>query len=91
MKDLNKLIKTSIKEDKVLIGFNVVLKTLKTGKVKQIIYANNFPQDKVKLIKHNADLSGVEVTEFPKDGVELGLICGKPFPVGIIAIKGSGK
>jgi large subunit ribosomal protein L30e len=91
MTDLNKIIKNKIRDDKVIIGFNLVSKLLKTGKIGKIIYANNFPQNKVKVIKHNSKISGVEVIEYPKDGMELGLVCGKPFSVGIIGIKGSDK
>lgn len=91
MSDLNKLIKNSIRDGKVIIGFNRISKLLKTGKLNKIIYANNFPKDKVESVEHNAKLSGIEVVEFSKDGVELGLICGKPFSVGIIGITGSSK
>ena len=91
MSDINKLIKNKIKENKIILGFNLVSKTLKSKKINKIIYANNLPQNKVKLIKHNAKLSDVEVIEYSKDGMELGLVCGKPFSVGIIGIKGSDK
>jgi len=91
MKEIEKLIKNKVRENKVLIGLRSVMKTLKTKKLGKVIYANNLPEDKVKLIKHNAKLVGVEVVEYKKDGTELGLICGKPFSVGAIGIEGSGK
>jgi large subunit ribosomal protein L30e len=91
MSDLSKLIKGKVKENKVIFGYNSALKILKTGKAERVIYANNLPQDKVKLLKHNAGLSKTQVEEYPDNGMELGLICGKPFSVGAIAIKGSEK
>ena len=91
MADLNKLIKNKVKEKKVILGFNSVLKTLKSKKLNRVIYANNLPDEKIRAIKHNAGLADTEITEYPNDGMELGLVCGKPFSVGVIGIKGSEK
>ena len=77
--------------NKVIFGFKSVSKILKTKKISKIVYANNLPENKVEMIKHNAKLADIEVVEYPKDGTELGLICGKPFSVGIIGLEGSSK
>jgi large subunit ribosomal protein L30e len=87
-KDLEKMIKAKVKDGKVLIGFRSVIKTLKSKKLSKVIYAKNLPEDKVSLLRHNAKLAGTETQEYPKDGMELGLICGKPFSVGVIGIRG---
>lgn len=88
---LEKLIKEKLKENKVILGFNTVMKFLKNAHPKLIVYANNIPEDRKKMIEHNAKISKVEIKEYPNDSVNLGLVCGKPFPVSVLAIKRSKK
>ncbi|MBU5689808.1 MAG: 50S ribosomal protein L30e [Candidatus Aenigmatarchaeota archaeon] len=87
--DLANLIREKVKKKEVVIGYNNVIKILKTGKPKMIVLANNIPQDRKDIIIHNAKIAKVEVKEFDNDNVNLGLVCGKPFSVSVLAIKGS--
>ncbi len=89
--DISKLIKEKIKQDKVLLGYKSVMKSLKSGRPELIVYANNLPDDRKKMIEHNAKISNVEIKEYPNDNVNLGLVCGKPFSVSILAIRRSKK
>jgi len=91
MTDLTKLIKRKMREKNVILGYNKVMKAIKTKQLQTIIYATNLPKEKLKIVKHNARIGGIEVKEYSKDSVELGLVCGKPFAVSILAIKGSKK
>ena len=87
--DLKKIIKDAIKDNRVILGYNQVIKELKTKKPEIVIHANNIPKDKLENIIHNSRLLGVDVKEYPNDNVSLGLFCGKPFSVGVLAIKGN--
>ena len=89
--DLEKTIKENLKEDKVVIGFNSVIKILKKDKPQMIVLANNIPEENKKMIIHNAQISNVEIKEYQNDSVNLGLLCGKPFPISTLAIKRSKK
>jgi len=89
--NLTTLIQEKVKSNEVVIGYNAVLKLLKKGKPKMVIIANNIPKEKKEVLIHNANLSKVEVKEFDGDNVNLGLVCGKPFTVSALAIKGSDK
>ncbi len=89
--DISKLIKEKIKQDKVLLGYKSVMKSLKSSRPELIVYANNLPDDRKKMIEHNAKISNVEIKEYPNDNVNLGLVCGKPFSVSILAIRRSKK
>jgi len=91
MMDLTEIIKIKTKENKVILGFNTVMKFIKTGNPELIVVANNFPDDKRKIIEHNAKIAKVELKEYSNDSVNLGLVCGKPFTVGVLAIKRSKK
>jgi large subunit ribosomal protein L30e len=89
--NLTSLIQEKVKANEAVIGYNRVMKLLKTGKPKMIIIANNMPKERKEALLHNAKLAKVEVKEFDNDNVNLGLVCGKPFSVSALAIKGSDK
>lgn len=91
MSDLTKLIQQSVKENKIIFGYKQTIKAIKVKKPELIVFANNFPKEKRESIEHNAKMAKVAIKEFDKDSVNLGLICGKPFSVGILAIKGGKK
>ena len=85
--ELTKLIKEKIKQDKIIIGYKTVIKSLKSDKPELVVVAVNTPKDKKKMVELNAKISKVQVKEYPKDNVNLGLLCGKPFSVSVLAIK----
>jgi len=89
--DLKKIIKDAIKDNRVTLGYDRVIKEIKTKKPKTVIHANNIPKDKLENIIHNSKLVKIDVREYPGDNVNLGLFCGKPFSVSVLAIKGSEK
>jgi large subunit ribosomal protein L30e len=89
--DLEKTIKEKLKEDKVVIGFKSVIKLLKKGNPQMIVLANNIPEENKNMIIHNIQISNVEIKEYSNDSMNLGLVCGKPFPISVLAIKRSKK
>ena len=89
--DVKKIIKDAIKQNRIIIGYNRVIKEIKTKKPKIIVYANNIPKNKLENIIHNAQIAKIDVKEYPSDNINLGLFCGKPFQVSVLAIKGSEK
>ena len=89
--NITKLIKTKMKENKVILGYRTVIKYIKNAYPELIVLANNIPEEKRRMIEHNAKIGKVEIKEYPNDGVNLGLVCGKPFPVSVLAIKRSKK
>jgi len=89
--DLAKLIKTKVKENKITLGYRTVIKSIKTGRPELIVFSNDIPEEKRRMIEHNAKIAKIEIKEYPSDGVNLGLVCGKPFPVSVLVIKRSKK
>lgn len=85
--DLIKVIKDAVKENKVVLGYNSVIKLIKTEKPKAIIYANNIPKNKLENIIHNTNFTKIDVMGYQDDSINLGLVCGKPFSVSVLAIK----
>lgn len=91
MTDLTKTIQEKVKLNQVILGYNRVIKAIKIKNPELIVIANNIPKEKRETIEHNARIAKINVKEFNNDSVNLGLICGKPFPVNVLAIRGSQK
>ncbi|MHA1743115.1 MAG: 50S ribosomal protein L30e [Candidatus Heimdallarchaeota archaeon] len=86
--NLVETIQTALKTGKVIIGYRESIKFIKTNTPKLIVVAENSPAGMRKEIEHNAKVAGVKVEVFNGSSKELGVICGKPFPVTTLVIKG---
>lgn len=85
--ELSKAISTG----RVIIGTDRSLKALKRGGVKLVVAANNCPQETLDDLEHYASLSGTKFHIFNNNSRELGLVCGKPFTVNVVAIVDPGS
>ena len=84
-------IKTAIANNKAIIGTKEVMKALKGGKIKKIIVAKNIPDSTESDLEHYRKVSGIETERFNGTGKQLGIFCGKPFGIAVMAIKGVKK
>jgi len=80
-------LKNALSENNVIIGSKRAIKYLKLGNVKMIILANNCPEEIRKDIEHYAKSSKLKVEKYDGTAKQLGIFCGKPFPIATIAIK----
>ncbi|MBI2546993.1 MAG: 50S ribosomal protein L30e [Candidatus Aenigmarchaeota archaeon] len=80
-------IQSAIKSKKVVIGHNESINYIKTGAPKAIIVANNLPASIRGELEYNAKVSKSLFEVFDGTSRELGVVCGKPFPVSTIIIK----
>ena len=80
-------IRSAIKLNKVIIGYNESVNYLKTNTQQMIIVANNLPISVRKEIEHNAKIAKTKFEVFDGTSRELGVVCGKPFPVTTIILK----
>ena len=80
MAELKKL----VKEGKIIIGTNKVMKTLKLGKLKEVYLSSNCPKYTKDDVKHYAKLNNVKVNELKESNEELGTICKKPFSISVL-------
>ncbi len=85
--DYKKEIKKAIEEGKLVIGSREIVKKLKTDKLKLIVVAQNCPENLRKDIEYYAKLAGVETVEFDGTERDLGVFCGKPFPIAAVAVE----
>ena len=80
-------INQAIKNNATIFGYRESIKFLKTSKPQKIILAKNAPENLRKEIEHNTKVAGVEVQIFEGTSKELGVFCGKPFPIAVLVIK----
>ena len=80
-------IKAAVASDKAIMGTKEVLKAMKEGKVKKVVVSSNTPESIVKDVNHYQKMSKLEVGNFGGTGKQLGVFCGKPFGISVMAIK----
>lgn len=86
-REISSRIKDALENDSLVIGKNSVLRRLKTGQLKTVVYASNSPPGLVRNLNHYGSISDITLVEFKGDSAELGEVCGKPFPVLTVGIK----
>lgn len=84
--ELSKEIRQAVNTGRVAIGTARSIKAFKRGKAKLVITSSNCPQGVTADIEHYSKLAGVPVHAFAGDSGELGLACGKPFMVSVVAV-----
>jgi large subunit ribosomal protein L30e len=80
-------IQSAVKAKTVIIGYKKSLEYLKNNSPKMIVIASNIPENKRKELEHDAALSEIKIEIFEGSSKELGVICGKPFPISALVIK----
>jgi large subunit ribosomal protein L30e len=78
---------SAIKTGKAVIGYKESVRFIKLNIPKLIVVARNMPEKYRKEIEHNAKVSSAKLETFNGSSKELGVICGKPFPVTTVVIK----
>ena len=56
------------------------------GKAKVFVLASNTPADTREKVENYSKSSNVPLIEFEGNTMELGSVCGKPFPVSVLSI-----
>lgn len=81
-----KEIRRAVDTGKVIFGKDKSLKALKLGHAKLVIVSSNCPREVLADVKRYAELAGIPFHIYGGDSAELGLTCGKPFLVSVLAI-----
>jgi large subunit ribosomal protein L30e len=89
--ELSKKIAQAIATGKVVIGTERSLKALKQGRAKLVIVAANCALEALEDAKYYASLGGAELRVYDGDSTSLGLACGKPFSVDMLAVLDPGN
>jgi len=81
-------VQSAMKSNKVIFGYRESIKFIKTDSPKLVVIANNIPDKIRKEIEYNAKLSNAKLEIFNGSSKDLGVICGRPFPIATLVIKG---
>jgi len=84
--EVSKEIRQAIDTGKVICGADKSRKVLKLGQAKLVIVASNCQSEVLEDIKRYSELVNIPVHIFAGDSAELGLACGKPFLVSVLAV-----
>merc|ERR1712129_592034 len=79
-----------MKSGKYSLGTKTTMKTLRQGKAKLILIANNCPALRKSEIEYSAMLAKTGVHHFSGDNNELGTACGKYYRVSVLSITDPG-
>ena len=90
MIDVNKAIATTVRTGKIFLGANKTVRNAKVGKVKLVIVAANCPKIAREDIEYYCKLSDIPLVTYNGTSIDLGAVCGKPFMVSALAIRGPG-
>jgi len=80
-------IQAAVKSGKAVIGCRESLRFIKLNAPKLIVVAKNMAENDRKEVERNASVGGTRLEVFEGSSKELGIICGKPFPVTTVIIK----
>lgn len=81
-------IQDALKGKKAILGYRESIKFIKLDEPKLVVVAKNIPENMKKEVEHNAKVSKLRMEIFEGSSKDLGVICGKPYPVSIVVIKG---
>jgi len=90
MIDVDKALGTAVKTGKVLLGTKKAVESVKLGRAKLIVVASNCPRNIMEDITYYGKLSGVPVVIYKGTSIDLGAVCGKPFPVSALTVREPG-
>lgn len=88
LSDVNRELQKVLNSGKVLIGSKETLKAFMKKEAKVIIHASNCPTV-IRRVFENAGENGngkLIIYEYPANSIELGLVCGKPYPIASLCI-----
>ncbi|CAD5119388.1 DgyrCDS8002 [Dimorphilus gyrociliatus] len=90
MESINARLALVMKSGKFVLGYKQTLKTLRQGKAKLVIIANNTPSLRKSEIEYYAMLAKTGVHHYNGSNIELGTACGKYFRVCTMSITDPG-
>ena len=86
MSSVDHELRLALSTGKTQLGSKAAVRELRKGKVKLAIVSSNCPPDARATIENYSKLSQVPLMEHNKDSIDLGVLCGKPFPVSAIVV-----
>ena len=83
---INSRLQLVMKSGKVNLGLKSTVKSLRQGKSKVVVIANNTPPLRKSELEYYAMLAKTGVYHYPGTGADLGRACGKVFSVSVMSV-----
>ncbi len=80
----------AINTGRIHLGSKVAVQEMRRGRARIAILSSNCTEETREDIENFGKLSGIPVLSHDKDSRDLGVLCGKPFPVSVIVINDTG-
>jgi large subunit ribosomal protein L30e len=90
MSSVDHELRMAINTGRIYLGSKVAIRELRRGRALMAILSSNCPSETSNEIDDYGKLSSVPVLHHQKDSRDLGILCGKPFPVSTIVISDPG-
>jgi large subunit ribosomal protein L30e len=85
-KPLTAALRLAVESGKVEFGSRKGLKASLLGKAKLFVVCENTPADVLEKIKNYSKISDIPLISFDGSTMELGSVCGKPYPVSLLSV-----
>ena len=90
MSSVDHELRMAFRTGRIHLGSKVAIRELRRGRALMAILSSNCPSAIREEIDNYVKLSSVPVLHHQKDSRDLGILCGKPFPVSTIVISDPG-
>ncbi len=87
---VNRELQKVLNKGKVRIGSKETIKALTRKEAKIIIHASNCPGEIKGVFEDRNESEELIIYEYPLNSLELGLACGKPYPIASLSITDTG-
>ncbi len=84
-------LKNLIRTGKYTLGTNSTIRVIASGKAKMVVIAENAPPELRERAIYYANLGKVPIYIFKGTSQDLGIICGKPFKISMLAVIDEGE
>ena len=88
--DIDKAIRMAVDTGKVEFGSEKALKLSMFGKAKLVLVSSNCPTNALADLERHAGLSKIPISTYNGSSIELGTVCGKPFPISMLSVLEAG-
>jgi large subunit ribosomal protein L30e len=90
MSSRDQQLRLALSTGRVQLGSKQTVRELRRGRARMAILSSNCPKEMRESIESYGKLGKIPVWKHEKDSVDLGVLCGKPYPVSAIVINDPG-
>jgi len=90
MSSIDQQLRLALSTGRVQLGSKQAVRELRRGRARMAILSSNCPKEMKESIENYGKLGNIPILNHEKDSVDLGMLCGKPYPVSAIVINDPG-